>query len=164
MENITISAAQKLSSPNPFCLVTAIDDKGITNLTAVSWWTYVSNNPPMLAVCLSKKGYSSELINRNKQFSVCLIDMAIADKAMKCGRSTGRLVNKAKDFEIELIDADTIKPAVVKESKVVFECSLVNVVDASDHNIFLGEITAIRGNASVEHVYSLNGYGSLGKI
>src|SRR5659263_63755 len=103
MKNITISDAQKLSSPNPFCLVTAIDDNGKTNLTAVSWWTYVSNHPPMLVVCLSTKGYSNELIKRNKQFGVCLIDASIADKAMKCGQSTGRTVDKAHDFGIELI-------------------------------------------------------------
>ena len=47
---------QKMVSPNPFGLLTALKPDGTTNIMAVSWWSFVSNHPAMVAVCLSNKG------------------------------------------------------------------------------------------------------------
>ncbi len=61
---VNIGAVQKLTSPNPFALVSVSKPDGTTNLMALSWWTYVSNHPATIAVCLSKKGYTGELIRK----------------------------------------------------------------------------------------------------
>ena len=55
MQIVTISEAQKMSSPNPFGLISVKKENGDTNLMAVSWWTYTSNHPASIAVCLNNK-------------------------------------------------------------------------------------------------------------
>ena len=56
MEKLTIGQAQRLSAPSPFALLGTKSAGGKENFMAVSWWTYLSNHPPMLGVCLSDKG------------------------------------------------------------------------------------------------------------
>lgn len=164
MEQIKIEEAQTLSAPNPFCLITVLKEDDTTNLTAASWWTYVSNHPPTLCVCLSRKGYTNELIHKSKQFSVCLVDASIAEQAIKCGYFSGRKVHKADEFGIELMSAETIKAAIVKKSKLIFECQLVDIVNVKDHDLFIGEITAIQADRLAKQAYALNGYREIGSL
>ena len=164
MQSISISQAQKLTSPNPFGLVCSSDSGGNTNLMALSWWTYCSNNPGTIAVCLSKKGYSGILIRENKQFALCVVDASIAEPAFKCGTCSGRTVNKASDFGIELVKASVIAPSVVKKSRVVFECNVTEIVSVADHDMFIGEVAAITGDDSAQALYALQGYGRLAPV
>lgn len=77
LKEITIGTAQKLTSPNPFALLTAGRPDGGVNVMAVSWWTYASNHPPVLAVCLSKKGYSGGCIQREGTFTLSVVGEAL---------------------------------------------------------------------------------------
>lgn len=164
MEDINIKIAQKLTSPNPFCLITtSMPDQG-TNIMALSWWTYVSNNPATVAICLSKKGYSNELINLNREFSMCFVIEDLREAAMKCGQTSGRRTNKAEQFNIELQPAKIIKPQVVKHSRMVFECKVTNTVDCGDHDIFIANILNLYGNPDGKHLFSLEGYSCLSAI
>lgn len=67
---VNIGAVQKLTSPNPFARVSTLRPDGGANLMALSWWTFASNHPPLVAVALSKKGWSGELITENGEFGL----------------------------------------------------------------------------------------------
>ena len=164
MDDITIGQAQKLTSPNPFGLVTSCDAEGRTNLMALSWWTYCSNNPGTIAICLSQKGYTGSLIRANGEFALCIADAALSGAAFKCGTCSGRSVNKAEEFGIELVPASAIAPEVVKESRVVFECRVVDTVTVFDHDMFIGEIVALTADESKTALYAMEGYGRLAPV
>ena len=70
MNKLTHGQAQRLTAPCPFGLVSTVKEDGSTNLMAVSWWCFLSNHPPMLGVCLSKKGLTGSLIEKNGEFTV----------------------------------------------------------------------------------------------
>ena len=40
MKNIPLLDVAKVTSPNPVTLICSRNDAGVTNLAAVSWWTY----------------------------------------------------------------------------------------------------------------------------
>ncbi len=164
MAVLSISKAQKLTSPNPFGLVCSCDGKGKTNLMALSWWTYCSNNPGTVAICLSKTGHSGSLIRARKQFALCIVDSSLAEAAFKCGTCSGRDVDKAKEFCIELAPASALSLEVVKKSRVVFECNVVNVVSVGDHDMFIGEVVAINGDEAAKALYAMQGYGKLSTV
>ena len=69
MEKITAAQAQRLTAPSPFALLSSLKEDGSTNLMAVSWWTFLSNRPPMIGVCLGKKGASGKLIQSTGEFA-----------------------------------------------------------------------------------------------
>ncbi len=57
---ITAAQAQRLTAPSPFALLSSLKGRK-HKIMAVSWWTFLSNRPPMIGVCLGKKGASESL-------------------------------------------------------------------------------------------------------
>lgn len=164
MKEISIGQAQKLTAPAPFGLLATTLDDGTTNLMAVSWWTYLSNHPPMIGVCLSKKGISGAQIEKNGEFVLNIVGEGIRDAALQCGRCSGRDKNKAEEFGIALMDSLQVAPKSVCESKVIFECRLVSAAEASDHVMYMGEVVAIRADESARHLFAWDGYARLDVI
>ena len=74
MKEMTLSQAEVLTSPNPFALIVSKKEDGKANLMAVSWWTYVSNHPPMVVASLSNKGLSGGCISAQGVFTLCVPD------------------------------------------------------------------------------------------
>ena len=161
MESITLKEAQKFSSPNPFALVSAADADGRSNLMALSWWMYCSNNPPTVAVCLSKRGYSGKLIAESGEFALCLPDETLQEAAFRCGTCSGRDTDKAEAFGIELQDADVIRAKLVSHSKVALECRVTQALEAGDHHLFVAEVVKAHGTPSAKHLMAENGYAVL---
>jgi flavin reductase (DIM6/NTAB) family NADH-FMN oxidoreductase RutF len=158
------SFAQELTSPNPFALVSTRKPDDTTNLMALSWWTYASNHPPTIAVCISKKGYSNELIITNQEFCLNIVDVSLRESAFLCGTCSGRSENKPEKFDIALVDPLEIQTRLVKEHKVAFECRLVGTTDTADHSIFVAEVVACHLDPEKTQLYALDGYRSLGTV
>lgn len=161
MTDISIAQAQRLTAPCPFALLSSKKEDGTTNLAAVSWFTYLSNHPPSLGVCLSKKGLSGALIAVSGEFGLSVVGEGLKDAALRCGQCSGRTVDKAAQFGIPLEDAKTIAPKLVSGSRVVFECRLVNTVEVGDHVLYIAEVAACRGDASAPQLFAFDGYARL---
>lgn len=161
MQELTISAAQKLTSPNPFALLTVKKENGSVNVMAVSWWTYVSNNPATLAVCLSKKSYSGSCILREGKFSLSLPGADLADAAFRCGTCSGRDRDKVGDFGIPITVTADFSQGLVEGSRVNFSCTLKQSCDVGDHTLYVARIDKILGDESVKALYAYNGYSKL---
>lgn len=162
--DVNIGMAQKLTSPNPFALVSTVRPDGGANLMALSWWTYASNRPPMVTVCLSKKGWSGELIQETGKFGLNIVDESLAEAAFSCGTCSGRKVDKPTVFGIEMQMGETLQVPVVKASKVSMECRLVSVTEASDHNLYLGEVVATYFDPECRQLYAWDGYAGLSAL
>ena len=161
MQPIALRDAQKLSAPNPFALVVTADQEGKPNLMALSWWTYVANNPPIIAACLSNRGYSGELIAQSGEFSLCLPDETLKEAAFLCGTCSGREVDKAGKFGIELTPSAVIRPMLVKRSCAAMECRLESAVPAGDHTIYIARVEAAYAGESKKHLMAVDGYARL---
>lgn len=161
MERIDIRAAQKLTAPNPFCLLSSQKPDGTTNLMALSWWTYVSNQPPTLAVCLSNKGFSGTCIRETGQFGLSLVGKNLREQAIKVGTCSGRTVDKAAELGIPLRKLDGFGPMLVSDSRVCFACRVSGSHAVGDHTLFLGEVVQILGNPAVGALYACDGYRAL---
>lgn len=158
---ISIAEAQKLTSPHPFALLGTCNTQGRANFMALSWWTYASNHPAMLAVCISSKGYTGKLIQETRAFTVNVVGEDMANAAMACGRSTGANTNKVEQFHIPITPSQTVRPPCIPHSLVCFECELETLLPVGDHTLFLGRVTTIKGNPSVKPLYTFDGYNAL---
>ena len=164
MIDIDISTAQQLTSPNPFALISTMKGDGTTNLMALSWWTYVSNDPAMIAISLSNRGYSGECIKHNREFGLSIVGEKIRDAAFKCGTCSGRDIDKAKEFGIPLFGADLISPQLVSGSRLCFECRIDQMLIVSDHTLYVGQIAKIHADPGIPGLYAMNGYSTLGLL
>ena len=159
-QELTIGAAQKLTSPNPFALLTVRKPDGGDNVMAVSWWTYTSNHPASLAVCLSKKGYSGQCIQAEGRFAVNIVAEVLHEAAFRCGTCSGRDRDKAAEFGVPIAQ-DASGVPYVPGSRVTFLCKLTQSVPLDDHVLYLAEIEKIYGDEDVRALYAWNGYGAL---
>ena len=164
MNKLTAGEAQKLASPAPFALLSVKREDGKTNLMAVSWWTFLSNHPPMLGVCLSKKGLSGSLIEKTGEFALNLVGPALRESALRCGTCSGRTADKAEEFQIPLEEAQAVGARIVSGSRAVFECRLVNTAEAGDHVFYIAEVVAAEGDGSVAQLYAFDGYRRLDTV
>lgn len=164
MTEITLGQAQRLTAPAPFALLSARKDDGSDNLMAVSWWTYLSNHPPMLGACLSKKGLSGSLIEKNGVFTLSVVGETLKEAALNCGRCSGRDRDKASEFGIALEKAEKIDASLVRDSRVAFECRLVSTAEAGDHVFYIAEIVAVHGDDKVPQIFAWDGYARLDSI
>lgn len=164
MKELSIGQAQKMTSPAPFALLSSIDENGRTNLMAVSWWTYLSNHPVKIGACLSNKGFSGGNIRTAGEFALNIVDETMKQKALECGRCSGRDTDKAEKLGIALCDAKEIAPKVVEASKLVFECKLSDTLSVGDHTFFVADVAAIYGDESKKQLFAINGYGKLDTV
>lgn len=164
MKDITFREAQALSSPNPFGLLVSTDSQGNPNLMALSWWTYASNKPPTLLICISSRGYSAELVNEGGEFTLCLVDESMKETAFACGTCSGRAVSKAEKFSITLEPSVMVATPYVSCSRLVFECKVVEKTQAGDHIVLIAEVAATHADESRKHLYSLDGYKRLDTV
>jgi flavin reductase (DIM6/NTAB) family NADH-FMN oxidoreductase RutF len=160
-EEVTIGQALRLSSPHPFSLVVSINDENVLNVMAVSWWTHASSSPPLLLVCLSKKSYTNSNIRNSKEFTLCLPDESIREEAFRAGTTSGKKVDKFKILDFKTVPASQIKPEIIKQSHLAYECRTVKIFEAGDHDIFLAEILKIHHQEGKKHLYASDGYAKL---
>lgn len=161
---VNIGNIQKLTSPNPFGLVSSLKENGETNLMAISWWTYVSNRPATIVISVSKKGYTNELIRRQGEFVLNIVDESLKEAAFLCGTCSGRTENKAEKFQVELIESTQVSAKRVRRSKVSLECKVISFIEVSDHDLILAEVVETHFETDLKHLYALDGYSTLGIV
>ena len=161
MTDLTPAEALRLISPAPFALLSSLRDDGKTNVMAVSWWCPLSSRPPMLGVCLSQKGLSGSLIEKQGEFALNLVGAELKDAALKCGGCSGRGTDKAEEFCIPLEDAAQIGAQIVSGSRAVFECRLEGTAPAGDHTFYLARVIAAHGDGGVDQLFAFDGYKRL---
>lgn len=157
---INAGLAQRLSSPNPFALVTSWDGSK-TNVMALSWWTYCSNHPLTVAVCIGERSYSGECIAKEEEFCLCLPGEGLKGAALAAGTRSGRDRDKAAELGIALTPAEAVAPAYVEDSRLVLECRVKASLSLGDHRMFIAEAAAMHTKEDVKNLMAADGYARL---
>ncbi len=123
--------------PMPIVLVGA-QVNGQANFLAVGWVSRVNYQPPMLAIGLSKRHYTSGGIREHKAFSVNVPGVDLLEKVDYCGLVSGRVADKSKLFDVFY---GTLRTApLVRECPLCLACTLVETVSLPSNDLFIGEI------------------------
>ena len=123
--------------PMPVSLVGAHVD-GKANFLAVAWFSMVSYKPPRIAIALGKGHYTNPGIKENKTFSVCLPSEDMAEITDYCGIVSGKKTDKSEIFNLFYGELNTA-PMII-DCPLNMECTLVEIVESSLNEIFIGEI------------------------
>lgn len=161
MNKISLPQASTLTSPNPVTLVCTQKPDGSTNLATVSWWTYLSFNPSMIAYAMAKTSYSGEMVRNNKKVILTIPGVVIADEVMGCGMSTGRDTDKIAKLGIEMQEVPNSEIKIPLHSRVAINCSLKEFIETGDHYLYICNVEDVYGNEQEEAVYAWNGYSQI---
>ncbi len=161
MNKISLPQAAGLTSPNPVTIVCTQKPDGSTNLATVSWWTYLSFNPSMIAYAMAKTSYSGEMVRNNKKVILTIPGAEIAEAVMGCGSTTGRNTDKAAQFGIELANVENSAIQIPVHSRVAIQCSLKEYHEVGDHYLYICDVEQVYGNEAEEALFAWNGYGKV---
>ena len=161
MEQISLPKASKLTSPNPVTIVCTQKPDGGTNLATVSWWTYLSFNPNMIAYAMAKTSYSGEMVRSNKKVILTIHGVEIADAVMGCGSTTGKNTDKVAKFGIEMQKVPGSEIQIPLHSRVAIQCNLKEFIETGDHYLYICNVEQVYGNEQEEAVYAWNGYSQI---
>lgn len=161
MKKINLPQASRLTSPNPVTVVCTEKPDGSTSLATVSWWTYLSFNPNMIAYAMAKTSYSGEMVRNNGKVILTIPGAEIADAVMGCGSTTGRDTDKAAKFNIALANVEGSSIQIPVHSRVAIVCSLKEYHEVGDHYLYICDVEQVYGDESEEALFAWNGYSQL---
>jgi len=139
--------AYRLIYPQLVVLVSSINPTTKKpNIMTIAWSTPLSANPPLVGILVAPRRYSHELISSAREFVINIPTVEIIEKAIKCGRVSGRIHDKFSEFGLTAKPAKIVKAPIIEECVAHLECKLVNQLTTGDHTLFIGEVVAACAN------------------
>ncbi len=161
MNKISLSKAAVYTSPNPVTLVCTKKPDGSINLATVSWWTYLSFNPNMIAYAMAKTSFSGEMVRKNGKVILTIPGAPLTDIVMGCGSTTGRNTDKVQKFGVELEQVAGSDIAIPKHSKVAIVCTLKEYHETGDHYLYICNVDEVYGDEREQALFAWNGYSQI---
>jgi len=157
LKELSWDEAIELGSPYNYVLAVTINNKGKPNIIGLGWWTFISWNPKMMAISIGNERYSHECIEHCKEFVLCFPSKEQKNGAWLCGKKSGRNIDKFKETGFIALPSKIVKPPIIKDSTVAFECKVVDKIETGDHTVYVGKIVAIHGTPEKpNHLYSIH--------
>ncbi len=144
-ESIPLSKYSRLINSGCVVLV-SMRLKEKLNIVTIAWHAPVSKNPPLLAICVARSHFSSELITESKEFVVNIPSSELIDEVKLCGSFSGRDRDKFKEAKLNTLDAEKVSAPLIKECIAHIECKVGNIYEIGDHNLFVGEVLSASAN------------------
>ena len=161
MEKITLPKASNLTSPNPVTIVCTQKADGTTNLATVSWWTYLSYNPGMIAFAMAKTSYSGEMVRENRNVILTVPGEKIAGQVLGCGMSSGRNTDKITKFGVEMQVVEGSSIQIPLHTRVAIQCSLKEYLEVGDHYLYICKVEQVYGNDTEKALFAWKGYSEI---
>lgn len=161
MREIGLLETAKFTSPNPLSLICTRQPDVGANLATVSWWTFLSIQPPRVGFAMMKTSFSGERIRAEKQTVLAIPGEPMARQVMGCGSTSGRDTDKAERFGIELMRCPGNDIEIPVHSVAAMFCSLREFIDAGDHYFYICDVTNVYANDNERALFAWNGYSRI---
>lgn len=112
------------------------------NVMAAAWVTPVSEEPPLVLVCIWKKGFTAEQISKSKEFVINIPTQKLLRSVLISGSKSGRGIDKAKIANLTYTKSKKLKTPIIEECVGHIECKLLKKIDGGECWIFLGKIVS----------------------
>lgn len=132
--------------PRPIALVSTTSIDGINNLAPFSYFNGVCSKPPTIMFAPARRGWDGEekdtLINirETKEFSINIVSEDIGEQMVQCSTDFKQDIDEFSVSGLSPSPSKRIKPPLIAESKISFECRLNQIVEIGDGNAGSGFI------------------------
>jgi len=111
--------------------------EGKKNGMTAAWVSQVSFKPPLVMASIAPARYTHDLIKSAGYFAINTLKEDQIELAKHFGFKSGRNTDKMAD--VEYFEGQYGSP-ILKEALAYIECKVVNIFEAGDHTIFVGEV------------------------
>jgi len=152
----------RISLPCPVILLSAGTAEKQDAMTATAM--FVSEEPPLVVVSVGKKSFSHELIENTGEF---VLNVAATDQvklAKLLGATHGGDLDKFKEFQIGVEEAESVVSPLIKGSFSHLECKVITSYPLGHYVLYLASVSAYKVNEkTVPLVWYAQRYFSLTK-
>lgn len=142
-----------LMHPKMAFFLTSISKDGRPNVMACAWATPVSEEPPIIVVCVSKESYTAELIKETKEFVINIPTKKLLKALWICGKTSGRDTDKFKKAGLKYSKAKSVKSPLIDGCIGHIECRVQKTIEAGECYAFFGDVL----HAEVDEQYFKKG-------
>jgi flavin reductase (DIM6/NTAB) family NADH-FMN oxidoreductase RutF len=124
---------QHAIAPRPICFASTVDENGNVNLSPFSFFNIFSINPPVVIFSPSSRGRDSstkhtyENVLKVPQVVINIVDYDIVQQTSLTSCEFPKEVNEFSKAGFTEEPSTIVKPPTVKQSKVILECSVIEV-------------------------------------
>ena len=134
-----LSEVYRLLEPGPVVLLTTAR-KGRANIMPQSWHMMIEFEPPMVACVVSNRNFSFNTLRATKECVINIPTVELAAKAVGCGNTSGRDVDKFEAFRLTPVAASRVKAPLIAECYANLECKVVDTRMVAKYCIFILEV------------------------
>lgn len=119
-------------------ICTSNDEKD--NVMTASFLMPISFNPKYVCFSISPFRYSFENLKKNPQFTMNILTEDMLKISEICGRYSGKNTDKFKLAGLKKEESKFIKPPMIKNCPVSFECKVEYMEKFGDHFLVIGKV------------------------
>ena len=134
-----LSKVYGLLEPGPVVMVTTARE-GKSNIMTMSWHTMMEFEPPLVGCVVSNRNYSFEILKSTKECVINIPTLELAEKAVACGNTSGRRVDKFDAFGLTPEPASTVAAPLIAECYANLECRVRDARLVARYNFFILEV------------------------
>ena len=146
-------------APRPICFASTVDKEGNVNLSPFSYFNVFSVNPPLLIFSPTRSGRDNTLkhtylnVKEVPEVSINVVNHAIVEQMSLSSTSYDKGVDEFTKSGLTPEPSTLIKPPLVSESPVSFECEVVRTIELAElpgaGNLIFAEVKLIHINNEV---------------
>ncbi|MEN3013727.1 MAG: flavin reductase family protein [Endomicrobiia bacterium] len=152
MKKIKLYEFYHLINHGPCCLITS-GNKQLKNIAPVAWLTPLNDEPPLVVICVASAHYTSELIEKYKEFVINIPSVEMLDLIKFTGKISGRKEDKFKKFNILYEDGFEVDVVHLKNCVGFIEAKLFDKKEYDGVKLFVGKVVYCAVEESVYDSY-----------
>jgi len=126
--------------PRVVALIVSIDENGKENVMTASFLMPISFEPKYVAIAVAEERLTFENLKKKKEFTLNICSKEMKEKAIICGSYSGREKDKFELAKIEREKSKIVRPSLIKESPISFECKVEFMKKFGDHWLVVGKV------------------------
>jgi len=138
-KSFPLSKVYGLLEPGPVVLVTTICG-GRPNIMTMSWHTMIDFEPPIIGIVVSNRNHTFNILKTTKECVINIPTVELAAKAVGCGNTSGRNVDKFETFGLTPAPAKDVEAPLIGECYANLECRVIDARLAAKYNFFILEV------------------------
>lgn len=153
-----LSKVYGLLEPGPVVLVTTARE-GRANIMTMSWHTMLEFEPPLVACVISNGNFTFDSLKASNECVINIPSVELSKQVVDCGNSSGRTVDKFKEFGLTPVAASCVKAPLIDECYANLECRVVDRKMVAKYNMFILEVVQAWVDPQKEHPQTIHHLG-----
>lgn len=125
--------------PRIVVLICSTDGKK-DNVMSASFVMPISFEPKYLAFSISPKRYTFKNLKKVKEFTLNILSQEMKKEAEICGSYSGKNFDKFEMAKLEKEKPRFIRPPMIKNCPISFECQIEDMKEFGDHYLIVGKV------------------------